>query len=269
MSGLTRCVIDAGLTSREAIFARLAEQLDCPLPANLDALYDILSREAVGPFEIVWRADSTALGEDFARILQTLRDVALERDDVRLLEEAAGRDDADGQVKVLFSERQVAERVQELARDIAARMPREFTLVGLLKGAFVFTADLVRALDREGARPRVEFLQVSSYGTGQESSGKVKVIGGMPGSIEGQEVLLVDDIQDTGRTLAFTRQMLLDHGASRVWTCALLDKPSRRVVEIEPDLTGFVIEDVFVVGYGIDYAERYRHLPFIGKVEAD
>ncbi|MDF1585765.1 hypoxanthine phosphoribosyltransferase [Geminicoccaceae bacterium 1502E] len=268
MSGLARCVIDAGLASREAVFARLAEQLDCPLPANLDALYDILSREAAGPLEIVWRADRRALGEDFERILAALQEVALERDDMRLLDEAAERDEMDEQVKVLFSEQEVAARVQELAREIAARMPREFTLVGLLKGAFVFTADLVRALDREGCRPRVEFLQVSSYGTGTESSGRVKVIGGMPGSIEGQEVLLVDDIQDTGRTLAFTRQMLLDNGAARAMTCALLDKPSRRVVEIEPDLTGFVIDDVFVVGYGIDYAERYRHLPFIGKVEA-
>lgn len=267
MMARARCVVDAGLTSREAVFARIADQLDCPLPPNLDALFDVLTREAAGPFEILWRADRGALGEDFERILAVLREVARERDDVRLVDEVDGPEASGERVAVLFPEARVAGRVRELAHEIAIGMPREFTLVGLLKGAFVFTADLVRALDREGCRPRVEFLQVSSYGTGTESSGRVKVIGGMPGSIEGQEVLLVDDIQDTGRTLAFTRQMLLDNGAARVRICALLDKPSRRVVEIETDLTGFVIDDVFVVGYGIDYAERYRHLPFIGVVE--
>jgi hypoxanthine phosphoribosyltransferase len=124
----------------------------------------------------------------------------------------------------------------------------------------------VRALDRAGACPRIEFLQVSSYGFGQESSGSVKVIGGLPGTILGRTVLLVDDIQDTGRTLAFTRRMLEEHGAVRVLSCVLLDKPSRRVVDFQPELVGFVIPDVFVVGYGIDYAERYRHLPYIGRV---
>lgn len=170
------------------------------------------------------------------------------------------------EVAPLFTAEAIARRVEELARAIAAAVPPEVTVVGLLKGAFVFTADLVRALDRAGLRPRVEFLQVSSYGLGTESSGAVKVIGQMPGSIGGQSVLLVDDIQDTGRTLAYTRALLLEHGAARVWTCALLDKPSRRVVEIVPDFVGFEIPDVFVVGYGIDWAERYRHLPWIGKV---
>ncbi len=167
----------------------------------------------------------------------------------------------------LFSAEAIARRVEELAASIAAALPAELTVVGLLKGAFVFTADLVRALDRAGLRPRVEFLQVSSYGLGTESSGTVQVIGRMPGAIAGREVLLVDDIQDTGRTLAYTRALLLEHGAARVWTCALLDKPSRRVVDIEPDFVGFEIPDVFVVGYGIDWAERFRHLPWIGRVE--
>ncbi|MCL6609140.1 MAG: hypoxanthine phosphoribosyltransferase [Geminicoccaceae bacterium] len=167
----------------------------------------------------------------------------------------------------MFDAETIARRVDELAIAIAATLPSEFTLVGLLKGAFVFTADLVRALDRAGMRPRVEFLQVSSYGLGTESSGTVKVIGEMPSSIEGCPVLLVDDIQDTGRTLLFTRDLLLQHGAARVWTCALLDKPSRRVVDIQPDFVGFEIPDLFVVGYGIDWAERFRHLPWIGTVE--
>jgi hypoxanthine phosphoribosyltransferase len=172
----------------------------------------------------------------------------------------------DHPVTRLFDAETIARRVDELAIAIAATLPAEFTLVGLLKGAFVFTADLVRALDRAGMKPRVEFLQVSSYGLGTESSGKVKVIGEMPGSIAGRPVLLVDDIQDTGRTLLFTRDLLLQHGASRVWTCALLDKPSRRVVDMQPDFVGFEIPDLFVVGYGIDWAERFRHLPWIGAV---
>jgi len=172
----------------------------------------------------------------------------------------------DRPVTRLFDAETIARRVEELAAAIAAALPAEFTLVGLLKGAFVFTADLVRALDRAGMRPRVEFLQVSSYGLGTESSGTVKVIGEMPSSIAGRPVLLVDDIQDTGRTLLFTRDLLLQHGASRVWTCALLDKPSRRVVDIQPDFVGFEIPDLFVVGYGIDWAERFRHLPWIGAV---
>lgn len=174
---------------------------------------------------------------------------------------------ADRPVRPLFDAATIARRVDELAAAIAASLPAEVTLVGLLKGAFVFTADLVRALDRAGMRPQVEFLQVSSYGLGTESSGTVKVIGEMPGSIGGRPVLLVDDIQDTGRTLLFTRDLLLRHGAARVWTCALLDKPARRVVDIQPDFVGFEIPDLFVVGYGIDRAERYRHLPWIGAVE--
>ncbi|MFO1067493.1 MAG: hypoxanthine phosphoribosyltransferase [Geminicoccaceae bacterium] len=169
-------------------------------------------------------------------------------------------------VSVMFDAQVIGKRVDELAADIARTLSGPFTVAGLLKGAFVFVADLVRALDRAGCTPRVEFLQVSSYGLGRESSGNVKVIGGMPDSVQSQTVLLVDDIQDTGRTIAFTKALLEEHGAARVWTCALLDKPSRRVVGGDCDFTGFVIPDVFVVGYGIDYAEKYRHLPYIGRV---
>jgi hypoxanthine phosphoribosyltransferase len=168
--------------------------------------------------------------------------------------------------EVLFDAARIAARVETLAVEIAGIVPRDITLVGLLKGAFVFSADLVRALDGRGLRPRVEFLQVSSYGAGTESSGRVQVIGALPGSVQGRDVLLVDDIQDSGRTLAFTAEMLREHGARRLWSCALLDKPSRRKVAFEPDFVGFRIEDVFVVGYGIDYAERWRHLPWIGRV---
>ncbi|WP_027135046.1 hypoxanthine phosphoribosyltransferase [Geminicoccus roseus] len=169
----------------------------------------------------------------------------------------------------LFQADAIAARVDEMAADLARAVPKDVTVVALLKGAFVFTADLVRALDRHGLTPEVEFLQVSSYGLGTASSGKVKVIGAMPDSVGGRDVLLVDDIQDTARTLAWTRDLLVSHGANSVRTCALLDKPSRRQVPFEADHIGFTIEDWFVVGYGIDWAERYRHLSWIGRVEFD
>jgi hypoxanthine phosphoribosyltransferase len=167
----------------------------------------------------------------------------------------------------LFSAAVIERRIDELAAAIAGTVPEDVTVVGLLKGSFMFAADLIRALDRHGVKPYVEFLQVSSYGLEQASSGRVKVIGGMPETADGKDVLLIDDIQDTGRTLSFTADLLKSHGARRIWSAALLDKPSRRVVPFDVDFIGFEIEDVFVVGYGIDYAERYRHLPFIGRVE--
>jgi hypoxanthine phosphoribosyltransferase len=167
----------------------------------------------------------------------------------------------------LFSAQAIEQRIDELAAAIAATVPADVTVVGLLKGSFMFAADLIRALDRQGLTPHVEFLQVSSYGLETESSGRVKVIGGMPETAKDRDILLIDDIQDTGRTLAFTADLLKSHGARKIWSAALLDKPSRRVVAFEVDFIGFEIEDVFVVGYGIDYAERFRHLPYIGRVE--
>lgn len=173
---------------------------------------------------------------------------------------------AEQEVHPLLSEAAVAARVEALAGEIAATLPAEFTLIALLKGAFVFAADLVRALDRHRCRPRVEFMRVSSYGAGTQSSGTVNVLGEPSAGALERPVLLVDDIQDTGRTLHFTRDFLHARGVARVWTCALLDKPARREIGGDCDFTGFVIEDLFVVGYGIDWAERYRHLPFIGHI---
>ena len=133
-------------------------------------------------------------------------------------------------VSPLFGEAEVQARVGELAAAIAAALPPSFTLVGLLKGSFVFVADLGRALSRAGCSLRVEFMRVSSYGSGTTSSGIVSLMGDAPAGVKGEPVLLVDDIQDTGRTLAFTREFLLQRGATQVWTCTLLDKPSRREV---------------------------------------
>lgn len=167
----------------------------------------------------------------------------------------------------LIDQEAIRHRVEELAEAIAGTITGELTIVVLLKGSFMFAADLVRALDRRGLAPRVEFMRLSSYGLGKESSGLVRLIGDHPEGVAGREVLLVDDIQDTGRTLSVAQNMLLGLGARRVWTCVLLDKPSRREVDFAADFVGFEIEDVFVVGYGIDFAEAYRHLPYIGTVD--
>jgi hypoxanthine phosphoribosyltransferase len=169
-------------------------------------------------------------------------------------------------VTKLYDEDQIAQRVEALAEEIARVVPGNFAIVALLKGSFVFVADLLRVLARRGRAPTVEFMRVSSYGHAKESSGQVRLLGEVPAEVAGRRVLLVDDIVDTGRSLAFARDRLLDAGASKVWTCALLDKPSRRELELTVDFVGFVIEDVFVVGYGIDFAEQYRHLPYIGVV---
>jgi len=169
--------------------------------------------------------------------------------------------------KTLFDEAQIAERVDALAGDIAKAISGEFVIVGLLKGSFVFVADLVRALYRHGAKPRVEFIRLSSYGIGRESSGEVHLLGDIPTDIAGQEILLVDDIVDTGRSIAYAIALLEQREAGRVWTCALIDKPSRREVDVAADFVGFTIEDLFIAGYGIDYAERYRYLPTIGVAD--
>jgi hypoxanthine phosphoribosyltransferase len=169
-------------------------------------------------------------------------------------------------VSPLFDEAEIGERVEALAGEVVQAMGRDLVVVGVLKGSFVFLADLVRALSRAGATPRVEFMRLASYGQKQESSGEVLLLGDAPRDFQGRLVLLVDDIVDTGLSMAYGKRLLTERNAARVWTCALLDKPSRRQVEIAIDFTGFEIPDVFVVGYGIDYAEQYRYLPFIGKV---
>ncbi len=172
-------------------------------------------------------------------------------------------------VRTLFDEAEIARRVEELGGEISAIMPRDTAVVGLLKGSFVFVADLARALARSGLTPSIEFLKLSSYGAAQTSSGKVRLLSDLTADLSGRQVLLVDDIVDTGRTLAFARPLLLERGAERVVTCALIDKPSRREVDINADVVGFTVPDVFVVGYGIDHAERYRYLPYIATIDPD
>jgi hypoxanthine phosphoribosyltransferase len=167
----------------------------------------------------------------------------------------------------LISEAEIAARVDALAGEIAQRRPGDFVIVGLLKGAAMFVADLVRALYRAGAHPEIEFMRLSSYGLAKESSGEVHLLGDVPTDLAGRRVLLVDDIVDTGRSIAYAAALLRQRGIGDLWTCALLDKPERREVEVKVDFVGFQIGDVFVAGYGIDYAEKYRYLPYIGNVE--
>jgi hypoxanthine phosphoribosyltransferase len=167
----------------------------------------------------------------------------------------------------LFSAAEIAARVNALAAEIAGAVPADFVMVGLLKGAAMFVADLARALDRAGGHPEIEFMRLSSYGPAKESSGAVQMLGDVPVGLAGRSILLVDDIVDTGRSIAYAVAQLRQRGIGDLWTCALLDKPQRRAVEAALDFVGFQIGDVFVVGYGTDYAEKYRHLPYIAAVE--
>ncbi|MFQ6548379.1 hypoxanthine phosphoribosyltransferase [Aestuariibius sp. 2305UL40-4] len=165
----------------------------------------------------------------------------------------------------MISAKEIAARVEALAGEINAEFhdSGQLIVVGLLRGSFVFIADLVRELDLP---VEVDFLEASSYGDAMESSREVRILKDLRGAIEGRDVLIVEDIVDTGFTLSHVRGLLESRQPARLKTIALLDKPTRREVEITADWTGFEIPDEFVVGYGIDYAQRDRNLPFIGKV---
>ena len=175
---------------------------------------------------------------------------------------------ADGRAYVIdemLSAKSIAARVEELARQITAHYAGcdRLIVVGLLRGSFVFIADLVREIDLP---VEVDFLEASSYGDAMHSSREVRILKDLRGEIAGRDVLVVEDIVDTGFTLTHVKKMLLSREPARLEVCALLDKPSRREVPIKATWTGFEIPDEFVVGYGIDFAQRNRNLPYIGKV---
>lgn len=170
-------------------------------------------------------------------------------------------------MRVLYDSDQLARRIGVMARSIAAEMPPDFTIVVVMKGAMVFAADLMRALWEEGARPRLDTIRLASYGAAKVSDGTVRQLDELPPDIAGRHVLLVDDIADSGRSLDWARVQLLRAGAADVRICALLDKPSRRVVAVPLDFVGFAVEDVFVVGYGIDFGEDHRYLPHIAAID--
>ncbi len=167
----------------------------------------------------------------------------------------------------LFSAADIAARVDALAREIAASSPRDLIIVAVLKGSFIFAADLIRALHREGLEPEIDFIFLASYGVGTVSGGEVKILRDVETDLAGREVVIVDDILDSGRTLSFAKALLERRGARRVKTCILIDKHVPRAAEIVPDYVGFRCRPVYVVGYGTDLAHRYRELPYIGKLE--
>ncbi len=170
-------------------------------------------------------------------------------------------------VSIRFSAAEIAARVDEMADELSAKLPADTLVVSVLKGSFVFAADLIRALSRTGANWSMDFLTLSSYGTGTETSGRVKVVRDIVDDVRDRDVLLVDDILESGFTLSFAKNMLKERGAHRVWVCTLLDKPQKRRTELQADFTGFEAGDEFLVGYGLDWAHRFRGLPYIGVVE--
>jgi hypoxanthine phosphoribosyltransferase len=162
-------------------------------------------------------------------------------------------------LKILISSEEIEKKVAELAgeikRDYKEKSP---LLLGVLKGSFVFMADLMRALDLP---TQVEFVRISSYGSSKESSGKVRVVQGLKTPIEGKDVIIVEDIVDTGLTTNFTLKYLRRRKPASLKLCTLFDKPSRRVVNVPIDYRGFVVPNEFLVGYGLDFNEKFRYLP--------
>lgn len=169
--------------------------------------------------------------------------------------------------EVLINETQLAERIKELGRQLSRDyQDKDLVLIGILKGAVPFIADLMRSIEI----PLVyDMMAVSSYGASTKSSGTVRIIKDIEMSIENRDVIIVEDIVDTGLTLQYLLQILHSRRPRSLKVCTLLDKPSRRKVVIEPDYNGFQIPDVFVVGYGLDYAEVYRNLPYIGVLKEE
>jgi len=165
----------------------------------------------------------------------------------------------------LISVKSIAARIETLSHEIEAEFTgtEKLIVVGLLRGSFIFIADLVRELDLP---VEVDFVETSSYGNTMESSREVRILKDLRGDIEGRDLLVVEDIVDTGHTLSHVLHLLNSRRPARLRTIALLDKPSRREADIRADWIGFEIPDEFVVGYGIDYAQRNRNLPYIGTV---
>ena len=166
---------------------------------------------------------------------------------------------------VLIDQDELAARIAALAQEIRQDLPSEqIHLICVLKGAFLFLGDLIRAMD---GHVTIDFMACSSYGAGTSSSGEVRLSKDLDTRIEGRDVILVEDIVDTGLTLHYLQEVLLTRGPRSLRTACLLSKPSRRKIDVKVDYIGFTIEDKFVVGYGLDYAEQYRNLPYIGVLE--
>jgi hypoxanthine phosphoribosyltransferase len=170
------------------------------------------------------------------------------------------------EIEVIFSAESIAQRMEELAREIRDRELENLLVVAVLKGSFVFAADLIRAMYRNGIEPEVDFLTLSSYRKSRTSSGKVEILRDMDLGVDGRNVLLIDDVLDSGRTLVFAKDLISARGARQILTCVLIDKKVSRAVDVAADFSAFESDNEFVVGYGMDAAHRYRELPFVGRM---
>jgi hypoxanthine phosphoribosyltransferase len=169
-------------------------------------------------------------------------------------------------IEVIFPPEVIAARVDALAAEVAAAGLDNLLVIPILTGSFVFSADLLRGLHKAGLQPEVDFLSLASYRRGTRSAGSVDILRDLELEVAGRNVLLIDDILDTGRTLAFAKDLVSARGAACIRTCVLLNKRIHRAVSIEADFVAFECPPVFVVGYGMDIAHRYRELPFVGRI---
>lgn len=170
-------------------------------------------------------------------------------------------------IRVMLSEEEVDKRIKEIGEQISRDYAgRQVHLVCVLKGGSFFLCELAKRIT---VPVSLDFMSVSSYGSDTKSSGVVKIVKDLDESLKGKNVIVVEDIVDSGRTLSYLLEMLKDRGPESLRLCTLLDKPDRRVIDVNVDYTGFQIPDEFVVGYGLDYNQRYRNLPYIGVVEFD
>ena len=167
-------------------------------------------------------------------------------------------------VRILFPADEIASRHQAMAEGLAERAGDNPLVVAILKGSFIFAADLLRALYDAEIAPEVDLMSLSSYGAGTESAGEITVLRDIETDVAGRRIIIIDDILESGRTLAYAKDLLVARGAEKVLTCVLLDK---RVADIEADFVGFECPDYFVVGYGMDVGHAFRELPFVGIVE--
>lgn len=165
---------------------------------------------------------------------------------------------------ILLSADQIQKRIAELAREIRRDVPGDVHLIAVLKGAFMFLSDLVRQMD---GRVSLDFMAVSSYAKGTTSSGQVRLLKDLDSSLDGRDVVIIEDIVDTGLTLAYLQDILRARNPRSLRTACLLSKPSRRQTDVKVEYIGFTIEDRFVIGYGLDFAEEYRNLPYIAVME--
>jgi hypoxanthine phosphoribosyltransferase len=169
--------------------------------------------------------------------------------------------------EILFSEEEIQLKVRELGKQISLDYAgRNLLVICVLKGAFIFMADLVKSMD---VPLELDFMAVSSYGVSTKSSGVVKIIKDLDIPVEGRDVMIVEDIIDSGLTLSYLIDVLERRNALSIAVVTLFDKPARRTVDLEPDYKGFTLPDAFVVGYGLDYAEKYRNLPYIGVLKEE